>query len=153
MSASPYDQALGIYLALGGVPGTVRGMVIPGAPRAQKRHRDGKGFKYDPSLGDKIDLAHELRGFPDRPSEGNLALVAIFYRPDRRWMDGDNLQKLLLDAGTRANLWHDDCQVTAGAFVIELDKLRPRTVVLLGPHNSTLDRSNVEARKPPAPKP
>jgi len=75
------------------------------------------------------------------PIDGNLALVAIFYRSDVREVDEDNLRKLVLDAATRAGVWHDDSQVTGGAVQVELDRERPRTLIALCPHDSSMIRT------------
>ena len=141
-------RAKRVLIALDGDPADLHAMVIIGPPRAQKRHRTGQGRTYDPSEPDKRALARELAGFTGRPYVGNLAVVALFYLPDLRRVDRDNLEKLLLDAGTRAGLWHDDCQVTGGAVILELDRANPRTVVLIGRHRSTLDRSGVGLNLP-----
>jgi Holliday junction resolvase RusA-like endonuclease len=74
---------------------------------------------------------------------GNVALVAVFYRPNRQRIDADNLMKLVLDAGTKAGVWGDDCQVTHQASVIELDAGRPRTVVALCDVESTMQRARM----------
>lgn len=74
------------------------------------------------------------------PFEGNLALVCIFYRPDRRRIDGDNMLKLVCDAGNLAPIWLDDSQCTTKLARIELDKDNPRTEIALGPFASSLER-------------
>ena len=61
--------------------------------------------------------------------------------PDRRRTDSDNLEKLVMDAATKARVWHDDCQVTAKVVAVELDPVHPRTVVALCPATSSLDRT------------
>lgn len=74
------------------------------------------------------------------PLAGNLAMVCVFYRPDRRRIDGDNMLKLVCDAGNLARMWGDDCQITTKLARIELDKERPRTEIAIGPMASTLTR-------------
>lgn len=71
---------------------------------------------------------------------GNLAIACVFYRPDRRVIDGDNMIKLVCDAGNNARVWKDDCQLTTKLVRIELDKARPRTEIAIGPLASTLTR-------------
>lgn len=71
---------------------------------------------------------------------GNLGMVCVFYRPDRRRIDGDNMLKLVCDAGNLARAWGDDCQITTKLARIELDKARPRTEIAIGPMASTLTR-------------
>lgn len=75
-----------------------------------------------------------------RKYTGNLAIACVFYRPDRRRIDGDNMIKLVLDAGTKAGAWHDDCQLTTQLIRIELDADHPRTEVALCASASTLGR-------------
>lgn len=138
--SDPVQRAARIMYALGGDPAEASAMVIPGAPKAKQRPRVVRTNVYDPSAPDEKELAKALLGFSGRPFEGNLAVVAIFYMPDRRRLDADNLAKLVCDAGNRAELWHDDCQVTGLAAVLELDAQNPRTVLLIGAHTSSLLR-------------
>jgi Holliday junction resolvase RusA-like endonuclease len=83
----------------------------------------------------------------DTPWTCNVAIVAIFFRPNAQRIDADNLMKLVMDAATKAAIWADDCQVTAQAAFIELDRERPRTIVALCPTTSTLNRDPVEVRE------
>lgn len=47
-----------------------------------------------------------------KPFDGDIALCAVFYPPDRRRRDLDNVGgKVLIDALGYANLFHDDCQI------------------------------------------
>lgn len=75
--------------------------------------------------------------------EGNVAIAAVFYRPNHQRIDADNLMKLVLDAATKAGVWIDDSQVTAQASVVELDAELPRTIVAIGPTASTLNRGEL----------
>lgn len=124
---------------------------IPGAPmpwrRAgvfvmQGRNPKPRIFTSVESEAAKKLVADAFITINPRPvSPTNLALVCIFYRPDRRVMDLDNLEKLVMDAGTRARVWFDDCQITAKIAAIELDPDRPRTVIGIAVTRSTLDRT------------
>lgn len=71
---------------------------------------------------------------------GNLGMVAVFVRPDKRRIDGDNMIKLVCDAGNLARAWGDDSQITTKLARIELDKERPRIELAIGPMASTLER-------------
>ncbi len=103
-----------------------RGHVItPERTRAAEEH-----------LGWRWKLALKNR----EPFVGNLAIVCVFYRPDRRVIDGDNMLKLVCDAGNNARAWGDDCQFTTKFVRIELDRERPRTEIAIGPLASTLTR-------------
>jgi Holliday junction resolvase RusA-like endonuclease len=87
-------------------------------------------------LGWRFKLAMQGR----EPMLGNLAIVCVFYRPDRRRIDGDNMLKLVCDAGNQARVWGDDCQLTTKLVRVELDKARPRTEIAIGPLASSLQR-------------
>lgn len=103
-----------------------RGHVItPERTRAAEEH-----------LGWRFKLAMQGR----EQMLGNLAIVCVFYRPDRRVIDGDNMIKLVCDAGNNARVWKDDCQLTTKLVRIELDKARPRTEIAIGPLASSLQR-------------
>lgn len=78
-----------------------------------------------------------LRG---KTYDGGVAVACVFYRPNRQRIDADNMAKLVLDAGTKARAWHDDCQVVTIIARVELDVSRPRTEVAMIPSTSTLDR-------------
>jgi len=80
------------------------------------------------------------------PLEGPLALVVFFYRQTLGRVDDDNLRKLVMDAATRAGVWLDDSQVTAGALRLELDRERPRTLIALCPHDSSMRRTGKAKR-------
>lgn len=127
-----------VYLVHDGVP------ISKGRPRFTKA---GVTFTPARTKTAERDLAWVLRSaVQERPMVGPLALVALFYLPDQRPTDGDNLLKLVKDAGNRAEIWHDDSQVTACAAIVDLDKARPRTVIALAPAMSEL------RRMPPKPK-
>jgi len=90
---------------------------VRGNPKAQKRHRSGRGWTYDPSESDKADLlalVHEKA--PEVPLECPVAIRVRFYMPiPKSWPkykkkmalqinpphakkpDIDNLVKLVLD--------------------------------------------------------
>lgn len=116
-----------------------------GAPVAKERPRIGaRGRAYTPS---KTRTAEEWLSWHFRarmrnrePLAGNLAIVCVFYRPNRQRIDGDNMLKLVCDAGNLARVWGDDSQLTTKLVRIELDKERPRTEIAIGPLASTLTR-------------
>lgn len=103
--------------------------IVRGDPKAQKRHRSGRGYHYDPSKGDKADfllLAH--KHIPKQPIEGPIFVKVRYYMPiPTSWPkyrkkaaendllphiktpDLDNLVKFTLDA--LAPYWVDDRQV------------------------------------------
>lgn len=119
-------------------------IVHDGVPVPKARARFSKaGPTYTPkrTVQAETDLAWTLRlRVEPRPLVGPLALVALFYVPDQRRMDGDNLLKLVKDAGNRAEIWHDDSQITACSALVDLDARRPRTIVAIAPAMSQLTR-------------
>lgn len=48
---------------------------------------------------------------PKKPLAGQIKVLAIFFPPDRRRRDMDNVWKTLSDALTLAGIWKDDCQI------------------------------------------
>jgi Holliday junction resolvase RusA-like endonuclease len=118
--------------------------VVPGPPAAKERPRQGRGHFYTPSATKAAEgaLAFYWRAAAgDRVPSGNIAVAAVFYVADERVKDCDNMLKLVLDAGNRAEVWVDDSFVTVHAAGLELDRDRPRTVVAFCPTESTLVRA------------
>lgn len=141
----PDDKALRMLDLIRGCGGESYRVVVDGNPVSKARARWSRKSRsfYTPShtSGQEGVLAHHMRqALAGRTLTGNVAVVAIFHRSDYQRIDADNLMKLVMDAGTKAGIWKDDCQVTAQASFIELDKARPRTEVVLGPASSTLSR-------------
>lgn len=122
--------------------------VVKGDPKAQKRHRSGRGFHYDPSKADKSDfllLAHSH--IPSPQIEGPISFCIKYYMPiPKSWPkyrkeaayqddiphiktpDVDNLLKFNMDA--MAPFWKDDRQiyrVTASKYYSH----EPRTEVMI----------------------
>jgi Holliday junction resolvase RusA-like endonuclease len=123
--------------------GDAHGFAQLGAPVPKARARTVRGGSYTPprTKAAQEALAWAFKGACRRPPlSGNVALLAIFYRPDMQVLDTDNLLKMVLDAGTQAGMWKDDCQVTALAGLVEYDKAKPRTVVAWFPYVSTMQR-------------
>lgn len=119
--------------------------VHPGDPASKARPRFSFRTKrtYTPARTVRAEdaLADAFReAFVDEPLVGNVAIAAVFYRPNHQRIDADNLMKLVLDAATKAEVWLDDSQVTAQASVVEFDAAEPRTVIAVGPTVSTLIR-------------
>lgn len=105
---------------------------IPGEPKAQQRHRTGKGgHRYDPSKADKdAFLAQAMKYRPKKPIDGPISVrvKAWFKRPKKHYRtgrfshqlkddapmyhakvpDGDNILKFVLDA-MNGVFWVDDC--------------------------------------------
>lgn len=139
--SSDIERARAMIQAL--CPGTpwMKFIVIEGPPKSKARPRLGKrGSVYSPSKPNEEALGWELKTiFKQRIEEGNLAVGCVFYRPNRQRIDVDNLLKLVMDAATGI-VWKDDSQVTAQLGILEMDKERPRTVIVFGEHQSSLQR-------------
>lgn len=111
--------------------------------KARARFHRKTGRVYTPQRTQTAQEALAWRfkaAIKDAPWVGNVAIVAVFYRPNYQRIDADNLMKLVMDAGTEAGVWKDDCQVTHQLAVVELDAQRPRTIVAMCPSVSSLDR-------------
>lgn len=85
--------------------------------KAQRVHEDAIGWALRAKLG-------------HRRFHGPVRVYAVFFFPDRRTSDADNLLKLLLDAGNKI-AWDDDKQVVGVTGEIEFDKANPRTEILI----------------------
>lgn len=137
-----FTRALDLAAAVAADTDSMSMLVMEGTPTSKKRPRVLRsGRTYSPSQVEEERLAWLLkaRRWPKRT--GNLAVGAIFYRPNHQRIDVDNMLKLVLDAGTKAGLWVDDAQITALLGVVEYDKENPRTVLVVAEHRSSLDRS------------
>ncbi|UJV42914.1 RusA family crossover junction endodeoxyribonuclease [Streptomyces sp. AMCC400023] len=117
------------------------GLTVPGDPPTKARPRFSNGRVYKLEADEEAENRtgwHLRKQFP-RPLTGNVALGAVFYRPDLRRIDVDNMLKHVLDAANGI-VWLDDSQVTALVGVAELDAEEPRTLIVIAPHVSTLRR-------------
>lgn len=137
------DRALGerlMGLLAPGAPSSW-GLTIPGEPptKARPRFSNGRVYKLEADQEAETATGWHLRKRFRRPLTGNVALGAIFFRPDRRRIDVDNMLKHLCDAANGI-VWLDDSQVTALAGFAELDVEAPRTLIVIAPHVSTLER-------------
>jgi Holliday junction resolvase RusA-like endonuclease len=119
------------------------GTVLAGEPHSKARPRfnkDGHAYK-DPGDAEAEKAKKWLlrRWWKRAPLTGNVALGCVFYRSSRQEIDDDNLLKHVCDAGNGI-LWVDDSQITAKYGQIELDRDNPRTILVLAPHVSTMQR-------------
>jgi Holliday junction resolvase RusA-like endonuclease len=126
----------------------ISAFVHAGAPHSKARPRwspkNGRTYTPTETAQAERSLAKRFeRSFQGRVLEGNVAIAAVFYRPNHQRIDADNLMKLVLDAGTKAGAWLDDSQITAQACVVEVDAANPRTVIAIGPTASTMNRTGV----------
>lgn len=142
---SDFERASVLYqaVAAGGPDEFMVMVVIPGAPPSKARHRHGNGrtFKLKSDVDAEIYTGSVLRAAVREPFAGNVALGCIFYRPNRQRIDTDNMLKHVCDAANGV-LWVDDSQVTAVMGITELDADNPRTIVVVGRHESTMTRGS-----------
>ncbi|MGW6456316.1 RusA family crossover junction endodeoxyribonuclease [Streptomyces sp. NPDC055078] len=124
-------------------------LVLPGDPPSKARPRFGNGrtYKTDVDTAAEDRTGWQLRRSFREPWRGNLALGAVFFRPDRQRIDVDNMVKHVADAGNGI-AWLDDAQITAVYAVAELDVEHPRTLIVVARHVSSLDRSDVVGKMP-----
>jgi len=113
------------------VNGYWRHVIIPargaGTPRAATLiSAEGRKYAQDVAGTCKAVRVSGLR------IDGDLAVSVTLYPPDRRARDVDNYCKALLDALTKAGVWHDDSQLSR--LVVErmaADPARPRAEVII----------------------
>lgn len=119
------------------------GTILVGEPHSKARPRfdkDGHAYKDPADAQAEQATKWRLRQFWRRaPLTGNVALGCVFFRSSRQEIDADNMLKHVCDAGNGL-LWLDDSQITAKYGGIELDTARPRTILVMAPHVSTMQR-------------
>lgn len=142
---SDIDRALSMVGFLCHDSDDMRYIVVDGDPVSKARPRfSGHGRVYTPTKQKAASdaLGWRLRElFPD-PWEGNIAVGCVFFRSTQQRVDADNMLKQVLDAANGI-CFRDDYQVTALAAFLELDRERPRSLIVFGHHQSTMDRSGV----------
>ncbi len=128
---------------------TAWGTVLAGEPHSKARPRfnkEGRAYKDPADAEAERATKDRMRLWWRRPPlTGNVALGCVFHRSSRQEIDGDNLLKHVCDAGNGL-LWVDDSQVTAKYAEIQLDPERPRTVLVIAPHVSTMRRGTDNVR-------
>ena len=122
---------------------------VYGNPKAQKRHRTGKGHNYDPSESDKADflaMARDRKPASPLVNQGIKVGLAFFmprpkyhfnskgevkeryaYIAHTKTPDVDNLAKMVLDA-LKGTYWHDDAMITS-LLTEKVYSHKPRTEV------------------------
>lgn len=121
---------------------------IDGNPWSKSRPRFTKrGHAYKPRTDSAAEqaLGWRLKAARREKFPGNVMLVCRFYRSNMQRIDTDNLLKHVCDSANGI-LWDDDSQVTLLVGEISMDAARPRTVILVGNHNSTLVRGADNSR-------
>jgi Holliday junction resolvase RusA-like endonuclease len=125
------DELMASYLALGG--GWPSSFTLEGKPHVKKRPRFGNGHAYKEDGAEERATKARLvaLGLECIEKPQLVVLVAHFWLPDARTKDFDNLKKHLADAANGV-LWADDSQVKRAAQLVDIDRERPRTEVLVG---------------------
>lgn len=120
----------------------MRVAIIEGPPMSKARPRfrqDGRVYASSEQVAAEEAMAVQLKQYIEAPIEGNVAVGCIFFRPNKQRIDVDNMLKHVMDSANGI-LWHDDSQVTALAGSVELDRERPRTVIVIGDHQTSMTR-------------
>lgn len=139
---SDLSRAMALLSALTDKPDEMRVVVLDGVPASKSRPRFGRGgrvYTTAESRAAERATAWGLRQAIPVPMTGNVALVCIFFRPNKQRIDADNMLKHVCDAANGV-VWVDDSQVTSIAGVVEFDAVRPRTVVAIAPHATSMTR-------------
>lgn len=105
---------------------------VPGLPVGKERPRLGKWGVYTPprtvEYERKVKLCALAGGV--RKLKGPVRLACVFFVPDRRRRDGDNMWKAVADALNEV-AYDDDSQVVEWSGRLEVDADRPRAVITL----------------------
>jgi Holliday junction resolvase RusA-like endonuclease len=123
-------------------------LVLDGEPATKSRprfNRNGRAYKADADTEAEARTGWQFRRAFRQPMVGNVAIGCVFFRPDRRQIDVDNMLKHVCDAANGI-AWVDDAQITAVYGVAELDVEDPRTLVVVTKHRSSLDRAPAKKR-------
>lgn len=133
-----------LMLALGmSDDGPLHVLTIPGAPWSKSRPRfnpkQRRAYHNADDRRAETTTGVYLRATVRQPFTSNVALACLFFRPDRKRIDVDNLLKHVCDAANGL-IWIDDCQCTGLTGVLELDRDNPRTVVAIAPQRSSMVR-------------
>lgn len=131
--------------------------VIEGTPKAQKRHRFGRGYIYDPSKKEKQDIRALVGAINLNKTEDAVTIAITFYmpRPKKHYRTGkyagilketapdlhtskpdlDNMIKFYMDA-LNGLAWKDDAQVV-GIMTNKIYDETPRTEITIHNHSGS----------------
>lgn len=141
-----YALALNLFGFLCPKSDWMKFLVVPGEPASKARARAGaNGHFYAPDKSKERAMGWRLKEAFKELISGNIAVGCIFFRSSKHRIDVDNMLKHVMDAATGV-CWKDDAQVTAKFGAVELDANNPRTVIVMGAHRSTMDRSPIPMR-------
>ncbi|MFH8577195.1 RusA family crossover junction endodeoxyribonuclease [Streptomyces zaomyceticus] len=142
------ERALRLVQALAPGTGEIKMLTIPGDPPSKSRPRFAKGgrtYKTKADTDAEERTAWYFRRVFREAWTGNVAVGCVFFRPNRQRIDVDNMLKHICDAANGI-AWVDDSQVTAIYGVAELDIDKPRTLVVVAHHRSTLERGTDDVK-------
>lgn len=145
---SDNERALRLCAVL--APGTAQLIttVMLGEPASKSRPRftrRGKPYRTREDTDAEKRTARHLGRLFEQPWTGNVAVGAVFFRPNKQRIDVDNMLKHVCDAANGV-AWVDDSQVTAIYGIAELDVEKPRTILVFARHASTLTRGTDNVR-------
>lgn len=150
--AAEHTDHARILRLLGGIvndPEHISILVVDGQPKSKSRARRGKGghmFTPNEQRIAEQALGYRLKSVIRSPFAGNLAVACVFFRANHHRVDVDNMLKHVMDSANGI-CWNDDYQVTAMVGIAEVDAVRPRTVIAIGPHQSTMTRDSIAAER------
>ncbi|MFD4343463.1 RusA family crossover junction endodeoxyribonuclease [Streptomyces coelicoflavus] len=142
------ERALRLCAALAPGTGRLMSTTILGEPASKSRPRftrSGKPYRTREDVDAEKRTAAHLRRLFTEPWTGNVAVGAVFFRPNKQRIDVDNMLKHVCDAANGI-AWVDDSQVTAIYGIAELDAEQPRTILVFAQHASTLTRGTDNVR-------
>jgi len=139
---SDIDKGLALFRVLCPHSELMNCLVVEGEPPSKARPRfSSRGRVYTPKKQVEAEryLSWRLKQAFKEPLEGNIAVGCVFYRSTHQRIDVDNMMKHVLDAANGV-CWIDDSQVTAILGTIEFDPDHPRTIIMIGRHDSSMVR-------------
>lgn len=108
---------------------------IQGKPHAQaraRRTREAGTRMVKPDRVEEQAIGWQMRAqYRGAPLRCRIAIFAAYFVPDRRKIDGSNMQKAIEDAGNRL-VWWDDSQIDLWHGERMIDADCPRVVLAVG---------------------
>lgn len=103
-------------------------LIVEGEPVPKQRVRTGKGRFYTPAktLHHEELIEWSARDRVSEPTRNPVILEMDFFMGNARKVDGDNLQKTVMDA-LNGVAWRDDSQVIEWTGHKHVDREMPRT--------------------------
>ena len=108
--------------------------VISDVPKSKSRPymtSGGRVYSKANTRSDEQLTGFYLRRLFPEPWKGNIGIGCVFFRPNLRRIDTDNMLKHVFDSANGI-IWDDDSQVTAEIARKEYDAANPRTLIVVG---------------------